>query len=49
LTEWVDARAGIPSVMHGKHPRMVDDLILVVVAMLVVLALLGLLAAAPAL
>jgi hypothetical protein len=35
--------------MHGKHPRMVDDLVLVVMATLVVLAVLGLLAAAPAL
>jgi hypothetical protein len=50
MTEWVDAPAGIPSLMHhGKHPRIVDDLVLVVMATLAVLAVLGLLAAAPAL
>ena len=49
MLEWVDARAGIPSVMHhGKHP-IVDDLVLVVMATLGVLAVLGFLAAAPAL
>jgi hypothetical protein len=35
--------------MHGKHPRTVDDLVLLVAATLAILAALGFLAAAPAL
>jgi hypothetical protein len=35
--------------MHGKHPRIVDDLVLVVAVILAALAVIGLLAAAPAL
>jgi hypothetical protein len=35
--------------MHGKHPRTVDDLVLLVAAILAVLVALAFLAAAPAL
>ena len=40
---------GYPVCMHGKHPKMVDDLVLVVAVTLAALAVIAFLAAAPAL